>query len=168
MNKEELTTTILNNLLNADESYEKWDSLQPTDADYMMYSPLAVGYNTTAEQRFLMQNLLIGYAGGSILDIGCGRCDLYGVAKEMAALNNDIILYDSIDHNPVMTALGEQKWGLEGVRVGDLVTVQLNSRCNESKTQPGRYFNSITCWKLTAGQGAPASAAPKADDDLPF
>lgn len=57
---------------------------------------------------------------------------------------------------------------LEGVKVGDVVTVQLNSRCNESKTQPGRYFNSITCWKLTAGQGAPASAAPKADDDLPF
>ena len=57
---------------------------------------------------------------------------------------------------------------LEGVKVGDVVTVQLNSRCNESKTQAGRYFNSITCWKLTAGQGAPASAAPKADDDLPF
>ena len=128
MNKEELTTTILNNLLNADESYEKWDSLQPTDADYMMYSPLAVGYNTTAEQRFLMQNLLIGYAGGSILDIGCGRCDLYGVAKEMAALNNDIILYDSIDHNPVMTALGEQKWGLEGVRVGAFETANLEPR----------------------------------------
>ncbi len=58
---------------------------------------------------------------------------------------------------------------LEGVKVGDVVTVQLNSRCNESKTQAGRFFNSITCWKLTAGANqSAAGSAPKADDDLPF
>lgn len=57
---------------------------------------------------------------------------------------------------------------LEWVKVGDLVTAQLNSRCNESKTQAGRYFNSITCWKLTAGAGQSSAAAPKVDDDLPF
>jgi hypothetical protein len=34
-----------------------------------MYSPAPVGYNTTAEQIFLMQNLLVGFAGGSLLDI---------------------------------------------------------------------------------------------------
>lgn len=128
MDVNQLTNQILNNLQNTDEQYQQWDSLNPTDSDYMMYSPTPVGYNTTAEQRYLMQNLLIGFAGGSLLDIGCGRCDLYGVAKEMAALNNDIVLYDAIDHNPIMTALGEQKWGLEGVRVGAFETAKLDPR----------------------------------------
>jgi hypothetical protein len=90
--------------------------------DYMMYSPRSVGYNTTAEQRYLMQNLLVGFSGGSLLDIGCGRCDLYDVAREMAALNNDIVAYNAIDHNPIMTALGEQKWGLDSINVGAFET----------------------------------------------
>ena len=46
----------------------------------------------------------------------------------MAALNGDIVLYDAIDHNPIMTALGEQKWGLEGVRVGAFETAKLDPR----------------------------------------
>jgi hypothetical protein len=91
MDKNQLTDSILNNLMNSDVEMQRWDSLQPTDSDYMMYSPAPVGYNTTAEQRFLMQNLLVGFAGGSLLDIGCGRCDLYGVAQELAALNGDVV-----------------------------------------------------------------------------
>ena len=92
----------------------------------MMYSPRSVGYNTTAEQRYLMQNLLVGFSGGSLLDIGCGRCDLYDVAREMAALNNDIVAYNAIDHNPIMTALGEQKWGLDSINVGAFETAKFN------------------------------------------
>lgn len=128
MDVNELTNQILNNLQNTDEQYQRWDSLEPTDEDYMLHSPRAVGYNTTAEQRFLMQNLLVGFSGGSLLDIGCGRCDLYGVANDMASLNNDIVLYDAIDHNPIMTALGEQKWGLNGVRVGAFETTKFEPR----------------------------------------
>jgi hypothetical protein len=126
MNKQELENQILNNLVNSDEQYQRWDTLEASDEDYMMYSPRTVGYNTTAEQRFLMQNLLVGYAGGSLLDIGCGRCDLYSVAQEMAAFNNDIVLYSAIDHNPIMTALGEQKWGLDGIQVGAFETAKFN------------------------------------------
>lgn len=126
MDKQELQNQILNNLENVDEQYQYWDSLEPTNPDYMMYSPRAVGYNTTAEQRYLMQNLLVGFAGGSLLDIGCGRCDLYSVANEIAALNNDIVLYSAIDHNPIMTALGEQKWGLEAINVGAFETATFN------------------------------------------
>lgn len=55
---------------------------------------------------------------------------------------------------------------LDNVKVGDLVNVFLNTRCNESKTQPGRYFNSITCWRIETGnQSAPAQWG---NDDLPF
>ena len=126
MDKEQLKQRIMDNLINSNADMDRWDSLDPTDSDYMMYSPTPVGYNTTTEQRFLMQNLLVGFAGGSLLDIGCGRCDLYGVANELAALNNDIVLYNAIDHNPIMTQLGEQKWGLDKVSVGAFETAKLN------------------------------------------
>ena len=128
MDKDELTNRILDNLSNSNEDQVRYDALDASDTDYMMYSPIPVGYNTTAEQRFLMQNLLIGFAGGSLLDIGAGRCDLYGVASELAALNGDIVLYDAIDHNPIMTQLGEQKWGLTDVRVGAFETAKLDPR----------------------------------------
>ena len=56
---------------------------------------------------------------------------------------------------------------LDNVRVGDLITVQLNTRCNESKNQPGRYFNSITAWRIESGAQQGATGG-KANDDLPF
>ncbi|MEI7558259.1 MAG: DUF3127 domain-containing protein [bacterium] len=37
---------------------------------------------------------------------------------------------------------------LNGIKKGDLITVYLNTRVNESKTQPGRYFNSVTGRRL--------------------
>ena len=58
MNAEQLQTKILNNLVNNDELHAQWDSLTPTDPDYMMHSPMPVGYHDTAEQHYLFQNLL--------------------------------------------------------------------------------------------------------------
>lgn len=124
----DITNEILKNLENSEEQYQIWDSLIPSDPDYMMHSPIPVGYNTTAEQRYLMQNVLVGFRGGSLLDIGCGRCDLYGVARDLAAANDEIVFYNAIDHNPIMTQLGEQKWGLTDVRVGAFETAKLDSR----------------------------------------
>ena len=60
---------------------------------------------------------------------------------------------------------------LSNVKVGDLITVYINTRVNESKTQPGRYFNSITGWRLEAGAGSESKGGSKkeeANDDLPF
>jgi hypothetical protein len=127
MDKIELTNNILDNLSNSDEERLKWDTLKVNDPDYLMHSPLPVGYNTTAEQKYLMQNMLIGYSGGSLLDVGCGRCDLYNIASELASLNDDTVAYSAIDHNPIMTQLGEQKWGLKGVTVGAFETTKLES-----------------------------------------
>lgn len=127
MKTKEVFEKVLQNLANSPEEYERWDALTPTDDDYMMYSPLPVGYNTTAEQRFLMQNLLVGFNGGSLLDIGCGRCDLYAVARELATLNDTIVFYNAIDHNPIMTQLGEEKWGLTDITVGAFETAKFDA-----------------------------------------
>lgn len=56
---------------------------------------------------------------------------------------------------------------LADVKVGDLITVFLNTRVNESKTQPGRRFNSITARRLE--KGAVTGGNKKEEgDDLPF
>lgn len=55
---------------------------------------------------------------------------------------------------------------LSNVKVGDLVTVHINTRVNESKTQAWRYFNSISGRRLeTWTANAPAK---QPTDDLPF
>ena len=58
---------------------------------------------------------------------------------------------------------------VNNLKVGDLVTVHINTRVNESKTQPGRYFNSITAWRLEQGAVSEKPAGKKeSNDDLPF
>ena len=59
---------------------------------------------------------------------------------------------------------------INNVKVGDLITVHINTRVSESKTQPGRYFNSITGWRLEAGANNENKASSKKEenDDLPF
>lgn len=55
---------------------------------------------------------------------------------------------------------------LNDVNVGDMITVYINTRVNESKTQPGRYFNSISGRRLEAGNAG--GAKKEEGDDLPF
>jgi SAM-dependent methyltransferase len=83
------------------------------DSDYMLYSPEVVGYNTTAEQQFLFQNLVLGLdaSASTVLDIGCGRGDLYGFLRELWP--DQIFGYTGVDHNPIMTDLGREKYGLD-------------------------------------------------------
>ena len=61
---------------------------------------------------------------------------------------------------------------LNNVKVGDLITVYINTRVNESKTQPGRWFNSITGWRLEQWSGSESKTSSnkkeESNDDLPF
>lgn len=84
-----------------------------TDQDYMINSPQVVGYNSTAEQHYIFQNLIIGLDAerNTILDIGCGRGDLYGFIKDL--YDGPILGYHGIDYNPIMVDLAKEKYGLE-------------------------------------------------------
>ena len=110
MNHEEITEKITDYLSGTDQ-FDTWDKLTPEDSDYMMYSPTPVGYNTTTEQRYLMQNLLIGWNNNSILDVGCGRGDLYGFINEF--YTDSVYSYHGVDHNPIMTNIAKQKYDIE-------------------------------------------------------
>lgn len=48
---------------------------------------------------------------------------------------------------------------LDKVNEGDIVSVSINTRCNESNSQPGKYFNSISGWKVDVKAQATQPAA---------
>jgi SAM-dependent methyltransferase len=94
-------------------STDEWDSLTPTDPNYMLMHPSPVGYNTTAEQEYLFQNLLVGYSPNlSILDVGCGRADM---CNFIDTFYGEHPVYTGIDHNPVMCDLAKQKYGYDTI-----------------------------------------------------
>lgn len=110
-----------------DPEYLRRDALSADkDADYMLYSPQVVGYNSTAEQQFIFQNLVIGFdpASYSILDIGCGRADLYGFLTEIHG--PEVFGYTGIDHNPVMSSLAKEKYNIP-TKVGVFENTELGS-----------------------------------------
>lgn len=115
----------INTILDPDnQQYLSWDSLQPTDSDYMLYSPFPVGYNTTLEQHYLFQNLLVGFTPNStILDVGCGRADLCNFITEFYG---EAAPYSGIDHNPIMADIAKQRYGYD-VITGAFETTKLNN-----------------------------------------
>lgn len=153
MDTEQLQTKILNNLVNRDELQTKWDSLTPTDPDYMMYSPMPVGYHDTAEQHYLFQNLLVGFnPSQSILDIGCGRGDM---ANFITDFFGEPAPWTGIDHNPIMSDIAKQKYGYDTI-TGAFETTKLNNhdwvvasgvftqrRCNTEDEDLRKVFSDI-------------------------
>ncbi len=113
----------LTKIISGNEDINKYDNLKPTDDDYMIYSPHCVGYNSTSEQQYIFQNLLVGYNPEiyTILDIGCGRSDLYGYLHETY---NNIISYQGLDHNPNMSTLSKQKYNID-INLGQFGVVDL-------------------------------------------
>ena len=102
----------LSKIISGNDDINKHDNLQATDDNYMLYSPHPVGYNSTSEQQYIFQNLLVGFNPQiySILDIGCGRADLYGHLLESY---DNIISYQGLDFNPNMSTLAKQKYNVD-------------------------------------------------------
>jgi len=111
MDREQLKQRIINNLTNSDTDMQRWDSLQPSDPDYMMHSPKSVGYHETNEQLYLFQNLLVGFnPSQSILDIGSGRGDMCNFITQFFG---EPAPWTGIDHNPIMADLAKEKYGYD-------------------------------------------------------
>jgi SAM-dependent methyltransferase len=153
MQPTELQTKIESTLNNSDTEFERWDALQPTAPDYMLYSPKPVGYHATAEQHYLFQNLLVGFnPSNNILDIGCGRADL---CNFITNFYGEAAPYAGIDHNPIMADLAKQKYGYD-VITGAFETSKLNNhdwivagglftqrRCNSEDADLVKLFDDV-------------------------
>ena len=99
----------LTNMLLEDSEY---DNLSPSNENYMLYSPIPVGYSSISEQQYIFQNLIIGYDPEifTILDIGAGRGDLFNFIKQLH--NDKIISYKGLDHNKIMCNLAKEKYDI--------------------------------------------------------
>jgi SAM-dependent methyltransferase len=152
MQLDEIQSKIANSL-NGNAEFERWDSLTATDPDYMLHSPMPVGYYTTSEQHYMFQNLLVGFNPSlSILDIGCGRADLCNFIQNFFG---ETALYTGIDHNPLMADIAKQKYGYD-IITGAFETSKLNKhdwvvacglftqrRCNTEDEDLRKLFNDI-------------------------
>lgn len=77
--------------------------------EYLLHSPEVVGWMTNEEQRLLFSILVFLYSPeDSILDVGCGRGDLYGFLQEKYP--GLYINYRGIDINPNMINISKQKY----------------------------------------------------------
>lgn len=139
---ENLQNKLQTILFDESEQSRKYDNLDPAkDADYMLYSPKAVGYNTTAEQKFLFQNLVLGLDSAvyTVLDIGCGRCDLYGYLNEFY---DEIIGYTGVDMNPIMCDLATQKYNLDSPLCSTFENLEIH---NHDWVVAAGYFTQRKC-----------------------
>jgi SAM-dependent methyltransferase len=96
------------------------DSLE-SDASYLLTDPRVVGWLSTAEQELLFSALLLFYRPEthSMLDVGCGRADLYGYLKDLYQL--DDVIYTGMDMNPNIISVATQKFPTVNVIAGDIL-----------------------------------------------
>ena len=153
MKQEEVQNKISSILEAPDETKQYWDMMDTADPEYMVYSPKPVGYHDTNEQLYLFQNLLVGYnPQQSILDIGCGRADLYNFIENFF---EEKPVYAGVDHNPLMAHLAEHKYGIN-IQVGAFESAKLTThdwvvasglftqrRCDTEDKDLQKLFNDI-------------------------
>jgi|ETNvirnome_6_100_1030635.scaffolds.fasta_scaffold58394_2 SAM-dependent methyltransferase len=108
-----LKTKIGDILSNSDEETLRRDSLQPEDPDFLLNSPSVIGYNNLREQFVGFQHLITGFnpLTDSLLDVGCGRGDLYGFISELHKVPK--FNYIGIDHDPKMLNLAKEKYNID-------------------------------------------------------
>lgn len=93
------------------------------DLDRLFNDPLVVGWLSNAEQQLLFT--LVSYyhrPTESVLDIGCGRGDLYGYLQERNP--NETIKYAGVDYNPNMIEIAKKKWPGVTVVAGDALNLE--------------------------------------------
>ena len=109
----------------ANESAEFDDESEATDPkidpEYLLNAPQIVGWGSTQEQELLFSALLLFYSPEmSILDVGCGRADLYGY---LTRLFQTEIPYKGIDYNPNLLILAKEKYPSVNVNSLDILNL---------------------------------------------
>jgi hypothetical protein len=108
-----------------DEPTEFDDEPEPPapkiDPEYLLNAPQIVGWGSTQEQELLFSALLLFYSPEmSILDVGCGRADLYGY---LTRLFQTEIPYKGIDYNPNLLIFAKEKYPSVNVKTLDILNL---------------------------------------------
>lgn len=87
--------------------------------EYLTSAPEIVGWVSTQEQEMLFSALLLFYSPTqTLLDVGCGRADLYGYLQN---LYKQEIPYSGIDRNPNMIQVANMKYPGADVAFADIL-----------------------------------------------
>jgi 2-polyprenyl-3-methyl-5-hydroxy-6-metoxy-1,4-benzoquinol methylase len=91
-----------------------------SDPNYFLNAPEIVGWSTVEEQELLF-NILTSQTESTqtILDVGCGRADLFGFLKNK--FEDQDILYKGIDYNPNIISAAILKYPEVDVQPIDLL-----------------------------------------------
>lgn len=86
----------------------------------ILTSPQVVGWSSIEEQEILFEAALwlASTPGLSILDVGCGRADLYPLATEKG------LIYNGIDYNPNIIGIAQQKYPGVSVETLDVLNIE--------------------------------------------
>jgi len=91
------------------------------DPEYLLNAPQIVGWSSVQEQELLFSALLLFYSPKmSILDVGCGRADLYGYLTRIFQTE---IPYKGIDYNPNLLIFAKEKYPSVNVSSLDILNL---------------------------------------------
>lgn len=115
--------------------FKKKDSVQESDTlvqeNYLQDSPELVGYVNINEQILTYNSMLTFFnTSQSILDVGCGRGDLFAFLKERY---EDVFLdsnYYGIDINEPLINAGKERYGINNIHVQDFSSFKNASKFN--------------------------------------
>lgn len=99
--------------------------------NFLQEDSILVGYSNINEQIITYSTALTFFnTKQTILDVGCGRGDLFAFLKEE---HEDVFLdsnYYGIDYNPVIIESGKSKYGIDNIHVKDFNSFTLENKYN--------------------------------------
>ena len=110
------------------------ETITQADPDYLFTSPEIVGWFSNVEQEVIFDALLMFFTPNqSILDVGCGRADLFGFLSKLFQLQEgmeSVLNYKGIDINPNMIKIAQDKYPGVNVETADILKFESDETYN--------------------------------------
>ena len=98
---------------------------------FLQDDSILVGYSNINEQILTYNSALTFFnVNQSVLDVGCGRGDLFAYIKEQY---EDVFLdsnYYGIDNNEIVLNAGKEKYNIDNIHLQDFTTFKTNNKYN--------------------------------------
>jgi SAM-dependent methyltransferase len=123
---EEVIESVVSDDLQIEPEGTIENTTEVTDVSYLLTAPEIVGWLSTEEQELLFSALLLFYSPNqSILDVGCGRADLFGYLNRL--FSGNMIQYKGIDLNPNLINLAKDKFPEVAVENLDILNTDMGA-----------------------------------------